>query len=254
VRKTLATTALATGAAALLLLLSACSTGGTTGNNNGGTPKPTTSSAPTSATPTPPADVLFTVAANVRAKDGSTIGILMTVHKPVPYSDAAAKPLENTFIKQCGAGVGGQPVTVDTLSTNGSTLVPIDLAATESGKTYVAPVQLALGSPYFGQSASGKGISPTDPTQPCYGGYNWSISGNASAVADFESGIPGPDLKLWRYAYYGFGVAYDSNATVEACKITLTGLATADDVASVTGWDPTAPQSGTSCGIGYTGE
>ncbi len=252
-RKTLATTALATGAAALLLLLSGCSTSGTSANG-APTPKPTTSTAPTSSTPTPAPDVLFTIAANVRAKDGSTIGILMTVHKPVPYSDAAAKPLENAFIQQCGAGVGGQPVTTDSLASNGSTLVPIDLAATQTGKTYVAPVQLALGSPYFGQSATGKGISPTDSTQPCYGGYNWSISGNASAVADFESGIPGPDLKLWRYAYYGFGVAYDSNATIEACKVTLTSLATADDVASVTGWDPTAPQSGTACGIGYTGE
>lgn len=252
-RKSLATTALATGAAALLLLLSACSPSGTT-TGGGSTPKPTVSSAPTSSTPTPAPNVLFTIAANVRAKDGSTIGILMTVHKPVPYSDAAAKPLENAFIQQCGAGVGGQPVTTDSLAANGSTLVPIDLAASETGKTYVAPVQLALGSPYFGQSATGKGITPTDSTQPCYGGYNWSISGSATAVADFESGIPGPDLKLWRYAFYGFGVAYDSNATIEACKITLTSLANADDVASVAGWDPTAPQSGTSCGIGYTGE
>ena len=252
-RKTLATTVLATGAAALLLLLTACSPSGGNGIA-GGTSTPTAKPTPTATATAAPADVLFTIAANVRAKDGSTIGILMTVHKPVPYSDAAAKPLENAFIQQCGAGVGGQPVTVDTLSSNGSILVPIDLAASQSGKTYVSPVQLALGSPYFGQSASGKGITPTDATQPCYGGYNWSTSGNGTAVADFESGIPGPDLKLWRYAYYGFGVSYDSNATIEACKVTLTDLATADEVASVTGWDPTAPQSGTACGIGYTGE
>lgn len=251
-RNSLARMSVAVGAVAAALVLTGCGGGGS----------PTadaTSTATTAPTSTPsstpkPSDVLFTIAANVRGNDGSTIGILMTVHQPVPYSDSAAKPLITTFIDQCGAGVGGNPVTAETLAANGSILVPIDITSSISGKPFVAPVQLALGSPYFGQAATGKGVKPADATQPCYGGYSWATSGTAAAVADFESGIPGPDLKLWRFAYYGFGVSYDANATIEACRITLGDLARADDVASVAGWDPNATQSGTACGIGYTGE
>ena len=46
---------------------------------------------------------------------------------------------------------------------------------------------------------------------------------------------------------------FDSNATIEACKIDLTAAATAV-VSGIDGWDPNAPQSGTTCGIGYAGE
>ncbi|MBK4348290.1 hypothetical protein [Lacisediminihabitans changchengi] len=253
-RRSLVETSIVAGGIAALLLLSGCSSSGTA-KASGPAPSQTTTAAP-SASPTAaaPKDVLFTIAANVRGKDGATIGIQMTVHKAVAYNESAVKPLETEFIKSCGAGVGGNPVTTDTLEQNGSVLVPIDIASSVTGKPFVSPVQLALGSPYFGQAASGKGITPTDSTQPCYGGYNWATAGTAHAVADFESGSPAPDPKLWRYAFYGFGVAYESDATIEACKITLTDLATSEDVASVDGWDPKAPQSGTSCGIGYTGE
>ncbi len=252
-RRSLATTSLLAGGVALVMLLAGCGAqGATTGASTG---KATV--AP-SATPTPTptaADVLFTISANVRGADGSTIGILMTAHKPVPYSDPAAKADETAFLGECGDGKGGSIARDATyLAANGSILVPIDISATISNKTFVAPVGITLGSPYFGASISGKNVVPTDTTAPCYNGYQWVSSGTVHAIADFESGMPGPDLKLWRYGLYGFGLADGSNATIEACKITITTLGEADDVASVTGWDTTAPQSGLTCVIGYSGE
>lgn len=238
-------------AATAIILLAGCSSGTTTTQGQR-TPEPRTSE---STTPSPTStNVLFTVGANVRSNDGATIGILLTVHTPVPYSDAAAKPLETAFLRQCGAGVGGTPVTADSLEANGAILVPITLASSTSGKQFVSPVQVAMGAGNSPQSASGKGIAPTDPTQPCYGGYDWTTSGAATGVADFESGTRAPALGLWRYGYYGFGITDGSNATIEACTVTLTALAKAADVASVSGWNPTAAQSGKICGVGYSGE
>jgi hypothetical protein len=253
-RTSLVITSVVAGAVALTVMLAGCSTPGSTASASG---KPTATVAP-SATPsaTPKAsDVLFTIAANVRTAEGATIGILLTAHKPVPYSNAAAKPYETTFLNQCGDGKGGTaPRDSAYLASNGAIMVPIDIVASATGKTFVSPVGITLGSLYFGSAISGKTVVPNDPTAPCYGGYEWVTSGALKAVADFESGIPGPDLKLWRYGLYGFGVADGSNATIEACKVTLTDLATADDVASVTGWDASAPQSGLACVIGYSGE
>lgn len=236
---------------AVAILLAGC---------GGGTTVPKSTGAATtapSATPTATAtatDVLFTISANVRAVDGSTIGILMTAHKPIPYSDSAVKPFESAYLSACGDGKGGIARDSAFLAANGSTMLPIDIAASAAGKTFVAPVGITLGSPYFGASATGKTLVASDTTAPCYSGYQWVTSGAVKAVADFESGIPGPDLKLWRYGLYGFGVADGSNATIEACKIVITPLGNADDVASVSGWDATAPQSGLACVIGYTGE
>ncbi len=253
-RTSLVITSVVAGAVALTAMLAGCSNAGSGTSSSG---KPTASVAPTVApSATPKAtDVLFTIAANVRSAEGATIGILLTAHKPVPYSDPAVKPYETTFLGQCGDGKGGTgPRDSSYLSNNGAMMVPIDIIASATGKTFVAPVGITLGSPYFGSAISGKTVVPEDPTAPCYGGYEWVTSGPLKAVADFESGIPGPDLKLWRYGLYGFGVADGSNATIEACKVTLTDLATADDVASVDGWDASAPQSGLACVIGYTGE
>jgi hypothetical protein len=252
VRAFRATASITIGGALLVVLLSGCGVAPAT-------TAPVASAARTpSATPSPkasaaPQDVLFTVAANVRGKDGATIAVQMTARNPVPYSASAAKSLQTEFIATCGAGVGGNPVTTDTLAANGSILMPIDIASSTSGKVFVYPLDLSVGSPYFGQSATGKGIAPSDPNQPCYGGYKWSSSGTVHAVADFESGNPGPDLTLWRYAFYGFSVPFDSNATIEACRITITDLAK-PTVAGTAGWDPSTAASGTSCGIGYAGE
>jgi hypothetical protein len=252
VRTTLSKTTLAAGAVAVAILLAGCGAQGHATGASTGTPAPTSP-----ATPSPtaaPNDVLFTIAANVRDATGATIGILMTAHKPVPYSSTGVTSYESQFLDQCGDGKGGIPRDASFLSTNGSTMVPIDITATIPNKTFVAPVGLTLGSPYFGAAITGKNIVPTDTTAPCYSGYEWVTSGTAHAVADFESGTPSPDLKLWRFGLYGFDVAQGANATIEACTVTITALGKADDVASVQGWDASAPQSGLSCVIGYSGE
>lgn len=197
--------------------------------------------------------VIFTISANVRGEDGSTIGIQLKAHRPLPYSDRNAAALITQFIGVCGGGVGGTPVTPQTLATNGSILLRIDLASSVTGKPFVSPVKLTLGSAYFGQAATGKGIAPSDPNLPCYNGYSWTTSGSGQAIADFESGIPGPDLTLWKNAYYGFSIPAGANATIEACRVTLTSFAK-KTVTNVDGWDPTQAASGTACGIGYSGE
>ena len=129
----------------------------------------------------------------------------------------------------------------------------MDLASSVVGKTFVYPIELNLGNVYFGQAASGKGITATDPAQACSSGYNWSTSGTGHVVADFESGNPGPDLTSWKYALYGFSVPADSQSTIEACRVTLTDAAKST-VADVAGWDPTQAASGYACTIGYIGE
>jgi len=212
--------------------------------------------APTVAPTTTPkaSDTLFTIAANVRAVDGSTIGILLTAHKPVAVSDPAVKAYQSTFLSQCGVGKGGMARDATFLAANGSILLPVDIAASNPDKTFVSPVSISLGSPYFGAAAAGKTLVPTDTRAPCYSGYEWITSGTVHGVADFESGKSSPNLKLWRYGVYGFGVTQGSNATIEACTITITPLGAADDVASVAGWNANTPQSGLACVIGYTGE
>ncbi len=214
-------------------------------------PAPTSSA---SATPAKPSDTLFTVTANVRGKDGSTIAVQLTAHQPVPSTASGAKPLEAEFLKACGGDQGdGTPVTADTLAGGGSVLVSLDLASSVVGKPFAYPLDLSLGSPDTGWSASGKGITPTDSTAPCTSGYRWGTSGTAHGVADFESGSTEPDPTLWRFARYGFSVPFDSGATIEACTVNLTDLAR-PIVAGVAGWDASAPASGIDCSIGYVGE
>lgn len=214
---------------------------------------PTAAPAPQVSATTAPSDALFTISANVRSKTGSTIAIRLTAHKPIAYSNSKVKGFQSDFLKACGAGVGGNPVTADSLAANGAVLLPIDLASSVTGVPFVFPIDLALGSPYFGQMATGRGITAADPTLDCYGGYRWSTSGTAHAIAEFESGNPGPDLSLWRFAFYGFTVPVDSGATIEACKISLSDAAT-KAVEGVEGWNPNAGGSGVACGIGYAGE
>jgi hypothetical protein len=236
----------------LVALLAGCSGSGT---NAGPTASPSTTPTPTtsSSAAATPKDVLFTIQANVRDKTGNTIAIELTAHKPLPYSDSAAKSLVTEFVSACGTGVGTTPVTADTLAANGSILLAMDLASSTSGKPFVYPIDVTLGNVYFGQSVTGKGIAPTDAAHPCSSGFTWTTSGSGRAIADFESGNPGPDLSSWKYALYGFSVPADSQSTIEACKVTLTDAAktTVQDVA---GWDPSQAATGYACTIGYVGE
>ncbi|WP_394768625.1 hypothetical protein [Lacisediminihabitans sp.] len=244
------TASIAIGAVLLAALLTGCA--GPTPTAPAASKTATPTAAPSASSTAGPKDVLFTIAANVRGKDGSTIAILLTAHKPLPYSVSAAKPLKDEFIASCGAGTAGVPVTNDSLAANGSILMPIDIASSSSGKVFVYPVTLSLGNQYRGQSATGKGVAPADSSQPCNSGYTWASSGAVHAVAVFESGNPGPDVKAWRYAKYGFSVPFESNSTIEACTITVTDLGKSV-VNGIDGW--ASPDSdGTSCQIGYVGE
>jgi hypothetical protein len=252
-KTSLTSAAIAAAGLALALILTGCATPAAA--PTAPTPRPVSSAAPQPAgTPSaPPKDVLFTISANVRDKTGSTIAIRLTAHTPLINSTTAARPLVDEFVRSCGAGIGGTPVSAQSLTANGSILLPMDLASSATGKTFVYPVSLNLGSSYFGQSAIGAGIAPADATRPCYNGYTWSKSGTGHAIADFETSIPGPDKTIWKYAYYGFTLPPDSNATIEACSVSLSPEAT-KTVIGVDGWDPTQAASGIACGVGYTGE
>jgi hypothetical protein len=233
-------------------LLAGCSGSSTTA---GPTASPSSSPSPTatSSAPPPTKDLLFTISANVRDKTGNTIAVEMRARKALPYIDSSAKPLVSEFVSKCGAGVGPTPVTAETLAANGSILMPIDLVSSVTGKAFAYPIEVTFGNQYSGQSAVGKGIAPTDPTLPCTSGYTWSTSGSVRAIADFESGIPGPDLTKWKNALFGFSVPPESNSTIEACKVTLTDAAKTT-VAGVPGWDPSQSATGYTCTIGYVGE
>lgn len=243
----------AAGGIAVVVALTGC--GGSSATPSGAADAPAASPRPsaTSTAPGAPKDLLFTIAANVRDKNGNTIAIQLTAHKPVPYSASAATPLVDEFVGACQLGPGGTPMTADYLAANGSILVAMDLASSVTGKTFVSPIDLHLGSDYFGKAASGTGIAPADPTQPCSGIYTWSTSGTGRIVSDFESGNPGPDLTSWKNALYGFSVPADSHSTIEACRVTLTDAAKTT-VAGVAGWDPSQAASGYACTIGYVGE
>jgi hypothetical protein len=219
-------------------------------------------SAAPSATPTPsasssgapnPKEVLFTISAKVRDKTGNTIAIELIAHTPLPYSDRDAKPLVTEFVSACSTGAGAAPVTAETLAAQGSILLPMDLASSTTGKQFAHPITVTLGNVYYGQSVTGKGIAATDPAYPCSSGFVWTTSGSGRAIADFQSGNPGPDLSLWKNALYGFSVPTDSQTTIEACKVTLS-TAAKTTVADMPGWDPSQAAMGYACTIGYIGE
>lgn len=226
-------------------------------------PEPTPTAEPT-AEPEPektaePDDVLFTVSAKVRAIDGTTLGISLTGHEPVASTDRAAAPLVDDFVEQCAALEGRSVSDVSTLiseeslQTFGSSLLRIDLESSPEGETFVAPVDLALGSPYFAKVASGDRVQAVDTTTTCTGRYQMTGSGTGTAITNYESGNARPDLDQWAYGHYGFTVPFESGATIEACRVVVTELA-ASTVEDIPGWDPGSDATGISCGIGYRGE
>lgn len=235
----------------LLTLIAGCSS-----SDPGAKPSAVPTTTTPSATATPQAStekVLFTIAAKVRDKTGNTIAIELVAHTPLPYSDRSAKPIISDFVGACGAGVGATPVTAETLAANGSILMPLELVSSVTGKPFAHPITLTLGNVYFGQSATGTGIAPVNSAHPCSSGYTWSTSGTGRVIADFESGNPGPDLSLWKFALYGFSVPPDSQSTIEACSVTLSNEAKTT-VADMAGWDPSQSATGYACTIGYVGE
>jgi len=219
-------------------------------------------SAPVTETPTPSpeptadttADILFTITANVRAVDGRTIGISMAAHAPLASTDKAAADIRAQFLSVCGAGTGVQPITEQYLADNGSSLLRIALTSATPDLTFASPIKLIFGSPYFAQGASGEGISPSVGGHACFNGFEWSKSGKASGVADFENSNGVPDLNQWHFGRYGFSVDPSSGATIEACRATITEVGMKNNLDKVPGWDVSHAGDGISCMIGYAGE
>jgi hypothetical protein len=234
------------------MLLSGCASPAPT------TPKPTTpapaTAPPQTPSPTPgqPSDVLFTIGATARATDGSRVGITITAHHPVAYSDPKVADLTDDFLDGCPTDASGTQLTEKTLAATGSALMPLTLTSNRPGQTFVAPIQLFLGGPYTTQTVSGTGIVP--PAEGCTGIYTWMKSGDARALIDFQTNESVPDVTMWRYAHYGFVVTPESGATIESCNVTITPLGAKADLSGIDGWDPSMAATGTSCGIGYSGE
>ena len=225
------------------------------------TPEPTVepSKEPVAEKPAEPDDVLFTVSAKVRAIDGTTLGISLTGRTPVAATEKSAATLVDSFVEQCGALDGrsvsdaSTQISPESLATFGSSLLRIDLASSPEGETFVAPVDLLLGSPYYAKVASGDKVQAIDTTDTCTGRYQMTGSGMGTAITNYESGGTLPDLDQWAYGHYGFTVPFESGATIEACQVVVTELAT-PTVDDVPGWDPGSDATGISCGIGYRGE
>lgn len=244
----------AIGVLVIALLLAGC--GGTAA------PAPAPSDLPVSGSPSPSAepepdanaDLLFLITANVRAVDGRTVGISMAAHEPIASTDPNATDLRNEFLGTCGAGNGAQPFDEQYLETNGSTLMLVELSTNTPDQEFVQPLDLFFGSPYFAQAAAGPGIQPGPGGQTCFFGFLWTRSGDVRGIADFENSDGTPDLKQWQYGHYGFTVAPDSGATIEACKVTITDRGLKSGIDQVEGWDPSLAATGISCGIGYSGE
>lgn len=226
-------------------------------------PEPTATVEPTREpepeTTAEPDDVLFTVSAKVRAIDGTTLGISLTGRSPVASTDTAAAPLVEDFVEQCVALEGRSvsdasvPISEESLASFGSSLLRIDLASSPEGETFVAPVDLVLGSPYYAKVAFGDRVQEVETNATCTGRYQMTGSGSGTAITNYESGTTLANLRQWAYGHYGFTVPFESGATIEACRVVVTELA-ASVVDDIPGWDPGSDATGISCGIGYRGE
>lgn len=235
------------------LLLTGCAAAPTPGAPPASAPaSPTSSPEPSAAAPDPVDDVLFTISAKARATDGSRVGMLLTAHTPVAYSDPTFKTMSREFLAGCPTDAYGVELSDDSLSKSGSALMRLEVTSNRPGQTFIAPVQLFLGGPYTTQMVVGSGI--VRPAEGCTGIYTWTNSDNATALVNFQSNESTADTTMWRYAHYGFVVAPDSGATIESCDVTITPLGEKTEVTHISGWDPAMAATGSSCGIGYSGE
>lgn len=237
------------------LLLTGCSPDGTANPTPSVRPSGTAPKPSASAPPDKVDDVLFTISANVRGIDGSRIGITMSGHTPVAYSDEKVLDLKKEFLTNCGSDAGGPAITEKSLAQGGTSLMRVALSSTTIGETFAAPLELFLGSRYFPRTASGDGIVALSVADGCYGRYAWGSAGTAHGIADFQNGngTSVPDLTQWRYGLYGFTVLNPS-ATIEACKVVISTLGKNAGLDGIPGWDTSQVIGGTSCGIGYSGE
>jgi hypothetical protein len=213
---------------------------------------PASTPEPSATVEAPVEDVLFTISATARATDGSRVGMMLTAHTPIAYSDPNVDAMSNEFLAGCPTDAYGTELNEETLGQVGSSLMRLEVTSNRPGQTFVAPVQLFLGGPYTTQTVRGAGIVP--PAEGCTGIYTWTISEDATALVHFQTNESIPETSMWRYAHYGFVVAPDSGATIESCDVTITTLGQKADVTDISGWDPSMAATGSSCGIGYSGE
>lgn len=248
-------------AVAVVLLLAGC-----TGATGATTPLATATTAPSAATSSPTVSVpptsddrLFTISATVRATDNTSLAVTLVGFSPVTSTSSNADSLAATLLDACSAAQAVSvsdaetPLTRESLARYGSSLLRIEYRASPVGHTFLAPLDLSLGSVYAARTATGTGLNTMEQNTTCTGHHQLTGSGSGTAVVDYESGTSFADNTKWSYGRYGFSVPFDSGATIEDCTITLTALATAT-VASVPGWQPGVDQSGIACGIGYVGE
>lgn len=218
-----------------------------------------TPSATPSASPVAPDDTVLTVAAKVRAVDGTTLDISLVGRAPVASTDPAARGLVADFLEQCSALDGTSsadttvPVSEQTLADAGSSLMLIEFSATPEGHTFFAPLDLGLGSQYAPKVAFGGTTQAVIANESCIGQYQVTGSGETRAIVDYESPSGTPDVEQWVTGYYGFSVPVDSGASIESCTASVTPLGL-PDTEGAPGWDQGALVSGVSCGIGYIGE
>ncbi|MFP7762099.1 hypothetical protein [Marisediminicola sp. LYQ134] len=247
-----------------LVILSAGLLTGCTPPSATADPPPSAPAAP-EVTPTPspsivePDTTLFTVSAKVRAIDNTTVDISLTGFEPVPSTDPRAADLVEMLVDGCRAMDAASvsdvtaPVSAASLAEYGSSLMRLDYTATPEGHTFFAPVDLQVGSPYFGRIVSGENVAEVVTNTTCTGRYQLTGSGEATAVSNYESGRSVPDDDQWIYGHYGFTVPFESGATIEACSVEVSDLA-AESVGDVPGWEPGSDRTAISCGIGWLGD
>jgi hypothetical protein len=224
------------------------------------TPAPINPGTPTAAPHDPrlDADTLFVITASTTDEHGNAVELTMVGHAAQSWDAPGREAVKSTFIDQCSALGGGTAMAPDTvvdestLAANGSSLMVIDVSSAPAATTLVGGVELLLGDPAFSVVTAGDGLS-NPYAFACYGGYQISSTGTVSAIVNYETGSPEPDLSQWRSGRYGFTAAYGSPAVLSECSVALTTLAIDSGVGDVDGWYPDGGTD-TECAIGYRGE
>jgi hypothetical protein len=217
-------------------------------------PSPSTSPSPSASA----SDVLLTISATTKDKNGAPVSLLMTVHASQVWDAPGRESVKDTYIELCTA-LGGGSVSDDRATLNeaslaayGSTLLVIDTESEPRGHGLAGPIDLDLGSQYYYQVAEGPGLSNPNAAG-CYGGYQISSTGKVTSITNYETGNSEPDLFQWRTGRYGFTSSYRSSAVLTDCTITLTQLAIDAGVKEVDGWG-VEEATPTECATGYQGE
>ena len=167
------------------------------------------------------------------------IEVTLTGHAPQDWDAPGRDDVKKAFINGCNALGGGtvsqadDPLNETTLDKYGSTLMVLELESAPAGRTLKTPFHVLFSNPFYYSVAAGDGLVNKD-TDYCYGNYQLTTSGSASAVTNYETGNPTPDLKQWTVGRYGFFA--EKGAPFGDCVVKLTPLAESLGVLDVEGW------------------